>query len=229
MKSRSDGLSRFVRLGAWAAIVSGATLVAAHLMQWLVVPYERLGESEAYLSGSYLVSASLSLLSGILLIWALIGLYAPQSRAAGTFGLWAFIVAFFGASLNAGNNWAELFAWPTLALVAPEVMSGEATEAPSYLASGIFLSAPLLGIGVVLFGIATFKAGVYPRWAAALLVLSIPVTILLSPTPGTFQESIGQILFGVAIAALGWYALRKPTPSMAEAQPQGPPAEGPRT
>jgi hypothetical protein len=57
-------------------------------MQWLVVPYERLGEAAAYLTGAYLVSASLSLLSGILLIWALIGLYAPQSSAAGTFGLW---------------------------------------------------------------------------------------------------------------------------------------------
>jgi hypothetical protein len=110
------------------------TLVTAHLMQWLVVPYERLGEAEAYLTGSYLVSASLSLLSGILLIWALIGLYAPQSRAMGTFGLWAFIVAFLGAALNAGNSWAELFVWPTLALVAPNVMSGKATDAPAYLA-----------------------------------------------------------------------------------------------
>jgi hypothetical protein len=73
MKVRSDGFSRFVRFGGWAAIVSGVTLVAAHMLQWLVVPYERLGTG-AYLTGSYLVSASLSLLAGILLIWALIGL-----------------------------------------------------------------------------------------------------------------------------------------------------------
>jgi hypothetical protein len=220
MKVRSDGFPRFVRLGAWAAIVSGVTLVAAHLLQWLVVPYERLGTG-AYLTGSYLVAASLSLLAGILLIWALIGLYAPQSRAAGTFGLWAFILAFVGAALNLGNNWAELFVWPTLALVAPDVISGKSTEAPSYLASGISLSVPLLGIGVVLFGIATFIARVYPRWAAALLIVSIPVTIILSPTPGTFQESIGQILFGIAFAVLGWHALRTPTPSSAETPTAG--------
>jgi hypothetical protein len=174
----------------------------------------------AYLTASYLVSASLRLLAGILLIWALIGLYAPQSRAAGTFGLWTFVMAFFGAALNLGNNWAELFVWPTLALVAPDVISGKATEAPSYLVSGISLSAPLLGIGVILFGIATFIARVYPRWAAALLIVSIPLTILLPPTPGTFQESIGQILFGIAVAVLGWHALKKPTPSRAETQPQ---------
>jgi hypothetical protein len=57
--------------------------------------------------------------------------------------------------------------------------------------------------------VATFRAGVYPRWAALLLIVSIPVTMFLDPTPGTFQESIGQILLGIAVAALGWYALSR--------------------
>jgi hypothetical protein len=43
------------------------------------------------------------------------------------------------------------------------------------------------------------------------LIISIPVTIFLDPTPGSFEESIGQILLGTAVAALGWYALRTPT------------------
>jgi hypothetical protein len=38
----SEGLSRFVRAGAWAAMVSGLALVVSMLMEWLVVPYERL-------------------------------------------------------------------------------------------------------------------------------------------------------------------------------------------
>jgi hypothetical protein len=73
------------------------------------------------------------------------------------------------------------------------------------------VSFPLFGIGLILFGAATFWAGVYPRWASVLLIISIPVTIFLDPTPGSFQESIGQILLGTAVAALGWYALRTPT------------------
>ena len=36
----SDGLSRFVRAGAWAAMVSGLALIVSMLMEWLVVPYE---------------------------------------------------------------------------------------------------------------------------------------------------------------------------------------------
>ena len=156
----SDGLSRFVRAGAWAAMVSGLALVVSMLMEWLVVPYERLGHTEAYFTGAYHVASGLRLLSIVLLLWALIGIYGPQSRAAGTFGLGAFIVAFFGAALSAGNTWAEVFVWPTLAQVAPNMMSGMATEASSYLSAGLSLSFPLFGIGLILFGVATFMAGV---------------------------------------------------------------------
>src|ERR671910_3412545 len=99
----SDGLSRFVRAGAWAAIASGLALVVSMLLAWLVVPYERLGQTEAYLTSSYSVSSGLRLLSLVLLVWGLIGIYGPQSRAAGTFGLWTFVVVFLCTALAAGN------------------------------------------------------------------------------------------------------------------------------
>src|SRR5215213_8066076 len=204
----SDGLSRFVRAGAWAAIVSGLALAASLLLEWLVVPFEQLGQTEAYLTGSYLLSSGLRLFSTILLLWALIGIYGRQSRAVGTFGLWAFLVAFLSTAFQTGETWAEVFVWPTLAQVAPNMLSGQATQASSYLVSGISLSAPLLGLGMILFGMATFWARVYPRWASVLLIISIPVTIFLDPTNGSFQESIGQIMLGFAVAALGFYALR---------------------
>jgi hypothetical protein len=156
------------------------------LLEWIVVPFEQLGQTEAYLTSSYLVSSGLRLLSTILLLWALIGIYGRQSRAAGTFGLWAFVVAFLGTALQAGNTWAELFVWPTFAQVAPNMLSGRATEASSYLVSGISLSFPLLGLGLILFGVATFWARVYPRWVAVLLIIGIPVTMFLDPTAGTF-------------------------------------------
>lgn len=75
--------------------------------------------------------------------------------------------------------------------------------------AGLNVSFPLFGIGLILFGAATFWAGVYPRWVALLLIISIPVTIFLDPTPGSFQESIGQILLGIAVATFGWHALRE--------------------
>jgi hypothetical protein len=206
----SDGLTRFVGAGAWAAVVSGMVMAVSLLMEWLVVPHERLG-TEAFLTSSYHVSSGLRLLSIVLLVWGLIGIYGRQSRALGTFGLWAFLVAFLGTALTVGNVWAEVFVWPTLTEVAPNTMSGTITGASPYLVAGLNVSFPLFGIGLILFGAATFWAGAYLRWASALLIFSIPVTIFLDPTPGSFQESIGQILLGTAVAALGWYALRTPT------------------
>jgi hypothetical protein len=204
-----DGLSRFVRAGAWAAMVSGLAMVVSMLMEWLVVPYERLGHIEAYFTNTSTVASGLRLLSIVLLLWGLIGIYGRQSRAAGTFGLWAFVGVFLGTVLTVGNVWAEVFVWPTLAQVAPNAMTGPITEVSPYLSTGLSLSFPLFGIGLILFGAATFLAGVYPRWIAVLMIIGIPVTMFLDPTAGTFQESIGQILWGFAVAALGFYALRK--------------------
>jgi hypothetical protein len=203
-----DGLSRFVQAGAWAAMVSGLAMAVSLLMDWLVGNDERLGP-ESYLTGSYLVSSGFRLLSIALLPWALLGIYQRQARSAGTFGLWAFAVVFLGAALTVGNAWAEVFVWPTLAQVAPDTMTGSVTDMPSYLVAGLNVSFPLFGIGLILFGVATIRAGVYPRWSSALLIVSIPVTMFLDPTPGSFQESIAHILLGIAVATLGPYALRE--------------------
>jgi hypothetical protein len=206
----SDGLSRFVGMGAWAAMVSGVTVVVSMVLAWLVVPYERLGITDAYLTTSYSVSSGLRLLGLVLLVWGLIGIYAPQARAAGTFGLWTFVFVFLATALAVGNVWAEVFVYPTLAQIAPDMLSGAGfqTEA-AYMSTGLSLSYPLFFLGLVLFAAATFWAGVYPRWIALLLIVSVPVTMFLDPTAGTFQESIGPALWGFAVAAYGFYALRR--------------------
>jgi hypothetical protein len=206
----SDGMSRFIGMGAWAAMVSGLALVVSMLMAWLVVPYERLGQTDAYLTTSYNVSSGLRLLGFVLLVWGLIGIYGSQSRAAGTFGLWTFAFVFLSTVLAAGNVWAEVFVYPTLVQVAPAMLSeGFTTEASSYMSAGLTLSYPLFFLGLILFAAATFWARVYPRWIALLLIISVPVTMLLDPTPGTFQESVGPALWGIAVAAYGFYALRR--------------------
>src|SRR5215212_4964864 len=210
----SDGMSRFVRAGAWAAMVGGLALVVSMVLAWLVVPYERLGLTDAYLTTSYSVSSGLRLLGLVLLVWALIGIYGPQSRAAGTFGLWTFVFVFLGTALAVGNVWAEVFVYPTLAQIAPAMLSGAGFETEAaYMSVGLSVSYPLFFLGLILFGAATFWARVYPRWIAILLVISVPVTMFLDPTPGTFQESIGPALWGFAVAAYGFYAFLRRAPS----------------
>src|SRR5215212_1665204 len=200
----SDGMSRFVRMGAWAAMVSGVALVVSMLLAWLVVPYERLGLTEAYLTSSYSVSSGLRLLGLVLLVWALIGIYSPQSRAAGTFGLWTFAFVFLGTALAAGNVWAEVFVYPTLAQIAPDMLSGAGFEREAaYMSTGLSLSYPLFFLGLILFAASTFWAGVYPRWIA-LLIISVPVTMFLDPTAGPSQESIGPALWALLLRSMAF-------------------------
>ena len=208
----SDGLSRFVRMGAWAAMVSGLALVVSFLMEWLVVPHERLG-SDAFLTSAYTVSLGLRLLSLVLLLWALIGIYEPQARAAGTFGLWAFVVVFLGTALSVGNTWAEVFVWPTFAQVARAWCRGDSQRNLPRIWRAALPCLPAIWSRADPVRGGDFWARVFPRWIAVLLIVSIPVTMFLDPTAGTFQESIGQILLGIAVAAYGFYALRRATSS----------------
>jgi len=197
-------------MGAWAAMVGGVAVVVSMLLAWLVVPYERLGITDAYLTTSYSVSSGLRLLGLVLLAWGLIGIYGPQSRTTGTFGLWTFVFLFLATALAVGNVWAEVFVYPTLAQIAPAMLSGAGFETEAaYMSTGLSLSYPLFFLGLILFAAATFWAGVYPRWIAVLLIISVPVTMFLDPTAGTFQESIGPALWGFAVASYGFYALRR--------------------
>src|SRR5215213_6646001 len=138
----SDGLTRLVRAGAWAAMVNGLAMVVSMLRAWLIVPYARLRHTEPYFTSAYSVSSGLRLLSIVLLLWGLIGIYGPQSRAAGSFGLWTFVVVFLGTALAVGNVWAEVFVYPTLAQVAPDMLSGAGfgTQPSVYLSAGLTLS-----------------------------------------------------------------------------------------
>src|ERR671920_1932523 len=136
----ADGLSRFVRAGAWAAMASGLALIVSMLLAWLVVPYERLGQTDAYLTSSYSVSSGLRLFAFVLLVWGLIGIHGPQSRAAGAFGLGTFAFVFLSTAPAAGHVWGEVFVYPTIAQVAPDMVSGGfTTEVSSYMSTGLTL------------------------------------------------------------------------------------------
>ena len=77
---------------------------------------------------------------------------------------------------------------------------------------GFWIRRGLVGMAAGLLALAVIGAIYQAVATAVLLIVSIPVTMFLDPTAGTFQESIGQILLGIAVAALGWHALRM-TPS----------------
>ena len=141
------------------------------------------------------------------------GLYARQVEKAGWLGLAGFILFTAWMTLVCGFSFVEAFILPRLATESPVFVKGLLgmfSSVPSEINLGVLptlwnISGFMYILGPLLFGIATFRARVLPRWAGALLVLGavlIPVGALVPPE---WQPKI-MIPVGLAFAWLG-YAL----------------------
>ncbi len=100
---------------------------------------------------------------------ALFALYERQAVRAGTFGVVALCVAIAGTMDMAGNQWFDGFVVPWLAQVSPNSLTTAPKTNTIIIAA---LSSYLLNaIGWVLFGIASFRARVYPRVLCLALII----------------------------------------------------------
>lgn len=140
----------------------------------------------------------LALLAMYTLLLALTGLYLKQADRAGRLGLAGYLVAFLGTLLVAGDWWFESFIAPRIAATAPDVMTGAITGSMLVGAGATF---GLFAIGWIAFGVATFRANVYPRPAAVLLIIGGVVGILAGSAPY-------QVPLAVAVGWIG-YALTR--------------------
>jgi len=100
------------------------------------------------------------------------------------------LLAFLGTVLLAGAFCCVLFVHPALTAEAPGLLEAELGLA------GFILTSPLAAVGWVLFGVATLRAGLYPRWAAILLIVGGAIAFFPLPLRG--------IIFFVSVAYLGF-------------------------
>ena len=184
------------------AVVAGVSVLATRLVIMLTIPAER-GDplKAAVLSPVNTVNSIASIAAFGLLAIALAAIYDRQARAAGSFGLIAFGAAMIGTVFMAGDWWYEAFAVPWMADVAPVVFD---TGAGGPLLAGGLLSFALFALGWAMFGIASLRAGVFPRSiSATILVAGIGAGI---PIAGAYLYA--SLVFGLAIAWLGVWLRR---------------------
>ena len=143
------------------------------------------------------------------------GLYARQVEAAGWLGLAGYLLFSLFYALTLAFQFAEAFISPLLANEAPtfvEGLLGIANGHPSAMNLGalptVYALTGFVGyvLGGLLFGIATLRAGILPRWPAGLLAfaaVSPPLLASLLPHP---LDRILAMPMGLALAWLG-YAL----------------------
>ncbi len=122
-------------------------------------------------------------------LFGMAGLYARQVEASGWLGLAGFVLFTVWMTLISGFSFVEAFVLPHLATASPAFVEGALgmfTGVPSEVDLGALptlwnLSGLLIILGPLLFGIATFRARVLPRWAGGLLALAAVLVPLLDP------------------------------------------------
>jgi len=182
-----------VRLGGLAAVLVGVLALITELLDlYLYTTTSGDPFSEVAASAPFAVQGVLNSVLAMLLLVALVGLYAGQAEAAGVLGAVGFLLALVGTALLVGSAWDQVFLFPALAQAAPAFMDADLTFAERV---GSMLSMGLLVIGWLVFAVSTLRARIYPRAAAVVLLIGVVV--------GAIPLPLTTIVFGVAVAWMG--------------------------
>jgi hypothetical protein len=196
-------MERFIRGGIAAAIIGGLLLAAGAALT--VMPAGHQQFSDQVLTSVFTAAAALRFSGAILMTWGIISLYLAQADRAGRLGLVAVVACMANMALQAGWMFCDLFAAPSFAHAAPEVLNN-----PSGPLTVGFMAAWLANISFVLLGIATLRARVLPKTAGFALIAAGAITLVPLPADGPVYEVIIGIAFAIAGARALTGAARAP-------------------
>ena len=178
--------SNLVRTGGGlASAAAGILLLLGHLLD--------LGGDLEY--GTVL--GGLVLTTHVVLVFALVSLYAAQAEHSGLLGSLGMVLSVVGTTLVSG-------------IVLVEIAGASGAEVEEVLGAGLPGTLVLLGglaflFGLILFGVATMRAGVVPRWAGLLLIVGDVVFGVgsFAAAAATIFETLGALITCTVLVWLG--------------------------
>lgn len=198
--------SSLIRWAGLAAMVAGILYVLVGMFHPLNVP-SSVTTTRWVIVHIFAIAMSFFGLLGIA------GLYARQAEKSGWLGLAGFVMLSLWLALVMGFSFVEAFILPLMTTEAPRFVDGFMGMFTGF-ANGInlgvlptlwTLSGPLYILGGLLFGIATFRAGILPRWAGGLLAVGAVLAPVAALFPPELEAKVA-VPVGLALAWLG-YAL----------------------
>ena len=212
-----------MKVTTWNLIrLSGLALVPAGLVFAGIQPIHPPDVVESVTTTAWAVITSLKFAMCVLFMIGIAGLYARQAEKVGFFGLVAFLVLGLSWTLLSGFVFTEAFVLPLLATTAPAFVDGALGISYGHTGDVNLGVLPALYsivgvtymLGGLLFGIATFRAGILPRVPAALLAIAATLTPLAALLPHA-EQRYAAVPVALALAWLGYglYAERRASAS----------------
>ena len=173
--------------GGLASAAAGLLLLLGHILD--------LGGDPEY---GTVLGGILVLTAHIALVFAFVALYAAQAEQSGLLGILGVVLSVVGTTLVSG-------------VVLVEIAGASGAEADAVLGVGLPGALALLGglaflIGLVLFGAATMRAGVFPR-EAGLLLIAGDVVFGAGSFAGSAATTFEIIGAAITCAAFVWLGL----------------------
>jgi len=220
-KERSTGDTRLaskittVKLIRWA----GLSALLAGVCYVLVGIFHPDNVASSVTSTQWAVVHVLACAMCFFAVLGLPGLYARQATKSGWLGLVGFVLLTLWFVLIMGFSFVEAFILPKIATTDPTFVTawmGMLVGPASKMDLGVMptlwtLTAPIYIVGGLTFGIATFRSGILPRWAGALLAAGTALAPLAAVLPREYQPETA-VPVGIALVWLGWALWREQRP-----------------
>lgn len=204
-ESKTMTASALMRLSGGSAMLAGLCFIIIGLFHQENIPAS---VTTATWVNVHIAATAL----GFFGLFGMAGLYARQVEKSGWLGLVGFLLFSLWMTMVSGFSFVEAFILPQLASESPafvESLLGMFTNVPGTVELGILpilwnVSGLLIILGPLLFGIATFRARVLPRWAGGLLALTAVLVPVGGMVPAEYQSEFIMIPLGLAVAWMGF-------------------------
>jgi hypothetical protein len=190
---------------------SGLAAIAAGLIFAGIQPIHPADELASVTTTFWAIIIGLKFAMCLFFLVGVTGIYARQAEKAGWLGLVAFALLTVSFFLQTGYVFVELFVLPIVASTLPAFVDsalGIANGHPGVMNIGALVPTySVVGVcyllGGLLFGIATVRAAVLPRWPAIMLAFAAVITPAAALLPHAHQR-YAAVPMGVAMIWLGY-------------------------
>ncbi|HKZ82713.1 MAG TPA: hypothetical protein VJ793_03540 [Anaerolineae bacterium] len=209
IRERGMQPATLIRAGSWTAIAAGV-LLAADLAAHVVFSVDDTFRSARLWGMPHELWHIPGIAGVILALFGLMTIYARQAREAGWLGLVGFVLLIIGMVVGAAYSviFHAIFL-PALEQAAPTLLEGFLKSAtPAEVVRGVVVQAVGLGLGALLFGLATVRARVLPPTGGWLFVAGALLAAANQVTPAA--QLVSRLVFALGFVILGYGTRPKP-------------------